>query len=312
MSPQWTIVVLTVIALLTIMGLYVFMTPHVCDAVLYHNEDGSFSAQPSGRWFPDMNAFQQWWSVEHKDCKLPILKDSKNIIVKEPSPEQTYATTPIDKVEDYEFSRVFGYEQNGRMVVPPQDFNRILNKRAFDWADRPLSSDERRDTYAGLKEGFTTTGELTSIGMDEVAREALAREAVARYGERRKEREDQCDREDKEEREIAALVAKAYSSDPEYEPVLTKVGMNHWEVNELRPIAPHMRKEDPEDNRIIDTSNDSVNIHYKYSQEENSSAIDPYFPNKSEYKKNKDDPYLGYVPGLERMFGPTFDNVKWY
>ena len=305
--------------------MYRFMAPHVCDAILYRNDDGSISAEPSGRWFPDMKAFQQWWSVEHKDCKLPLLKDSKNrVILKEPSPEQTYATTPIDKVDDYEFSRVFGYEDNGRMVVPPQDFNRILNKRAFDWADRPLSSDERRETYAGLKEGFTTTGELTSLGMDDVAREAATRygsltsagkrppRSNAGYGERRKKRDKYCDREDKEEKEVAAMVALAYSTDPEYEPVLTKVGPHHWEVNELRPIAPHMQKEDPEDNRIIDTSNSSVNIDYKYRQEENSAAVDPYFPGKQGCKKNTSDPYQGYVPGLERMFGPTFDNVKWY
>lgn len=308
MSPLWTGLALAVIAVLTIMVMYRFMAPHVCDAILYRNEDGSISAQPSGRWFPDMKAFQQWWSMEHKDCKIPLLKDSKNrVILKEPSPEQTYATTPIDKVDDYEFSRVFGYEHNGRMVVPPQDFDRILNKRAFDWADRPLSSDERRETYAGLKEGFTTTGELTSLGMDEVVREA-----TARYGERRKEKDERCHRESREDREVAAMVAKAYSTDPEYEPVLTKVGPHHWEVNELRPIVPHMRKEDPEDNRIIDTSNSSVNIDYKYRQEENSAAVDPYFPGKQGCKKNNDDPYQGYVPGLERMFGPTFDNVKWY
>jgi hypothetical protein len=89
-----------------------------------------------------------------------------------------------------------------------------------------------------------------------------------------------------------------------------------------------MAEEDPDDNRIVDTANDAVDIGFEYRQKEVvDHAIDPYFPehdrayNESNQKPNhkanhkakpKSDPYNGYVPGLERMFGPTFDHVKWY
>jgi hypothetical protein len=281
-------------------------------------EDGSVKLHPSGRWFPDMNAFQQWWAIEHRDCKLPIMKGHKKYeVLEEPHDEQTFAKTPINKVDDYEFSRVFGYERNGRMEIPRQNFNVLLNKRAFDWADRPMTSDERRAKYAGLNEGFTAAGELKSMDMDDVAREA-----AARYGERTKEKDERCHRESREDREVAAMVAKAYSSDTEYEPVITKVGPHHWEVNELKPLHSNMGDHaEPGDNRVVNTANDAVDIAFEYRQKEAiDHAIDPYFPdhnriyNEGAQKHHipNGDPYNGYVPGLERMFGPTFDHVKWY
>jgi hypothetical protein len=313
-----SLVIILAIAVATIGVLYMFMNskPHVCDAIIYRERDGSVKLQPSGRWFPDMNAFKRWWSVEHKECKLPVLKGAtkKHEVMENESDEQTYAKTPINKVDDYEFSRIFGYERNGRMEIPRQNFNIILNKRAFDWADRPLSSDERRAKYAGLTEGFTANGDLMSANIEDIAREA-----VARYGEHRKEREarDACNRESREDRKVAEMVANAYSSDSEYEPVITKVGPHHWEVNELKPVAPNMLVENPQDNRVVNTANDAVDIAFEYRQKEAIDfAIDPYFPENqrpfSEPTKPSGDPYKGYVPGLERMFGPTLDHAKWY
>lgn len=305
---------LLLVSALTIIVVYVFMTPHKCDAIIHRAEDGSLTLHPSGNWFPDMNAFQQWWATEHRNCPLPVMKGAKSReVLEREGDEQTYAKTPINKVDDYEFSRVFGYERAGRMEIPRQNFNIILNKRAFDWADKPMSSDERRQKYAGLTEGFTAAGELTSVDMDDVAREA-----AARYGEHSKEKEERCNRLSREDREVAAMVAKAYSNDPEYEPVVTKVGPHHWEVNELKPIVPQMAKEDPDDNRVVNTANDAVDIGFEYRQKEAvNHAIDPYFPDHNRVSEDKtpkksSDPYNGYVPGLERMFGPTFDHVKWY
>jgi hypothetical protein len=43
----------------------------------------------------------------------------------------------------------------------------------------------------------------------------------------------------REEKEVQKLVQQAYRDDPEYEPVLTRVGEHQWEVNELRPRGPY-------------------------------------------------------------------------
>ena len=67
----------------------------------------------------------------------------------------------------------------------------------------------------------------------------------------------------------------------------------------------------------MNTANDAVDIAFEYRQAEDvNHAIDPYFPERdrpfTEPKKHSADPYNGSVPGMERMFGPTFDHIKWY
>jgi hypothetical protein len=247
--------------------------------------------------------------------------------------EQTYAKTPINKVDDYELSRIVGYERNGHMIMPRENYNMILEQRTFDWADRPMTSDERRDSYQGLSEGFTAAGDLMSEkavmskgGMDP------AREAAARYGERRSsQNEDDIEcKIGREAREVAGMVAHAYESDPNWEPVITKVGANHWEVNELKPRRRvGIESDEVVDERVVDTNNDAVDVRFRYREKPVvEDAIDPYFggigpantaitssgagnlPSASD--RYSTDPFMGPVPGMERMFGPTFDHKKWY
>jgi hypothetical protein len=310
---------------------YLWPAPVVCPKEIIRNDDGSLTLKPTGQVFPDMNTFQQWFhssgAVNH--CPLPVLQGDYKVSVPVEGgwgTEQTYATTPIYKVDDYEFSRVFGYERAGHMDIPPQDFNLILEKRAFDWADRPVTSDERRTTYAGLKEGFTASGELKSERLSPDSRtagtaEQLVREAVARYGSGRLSEADEAVKckISREAREVADMVAKSYESDPDWEPVVTQVGANHWEVTELKPRHRRGVVEEVVNDSVVNTANDAVDIQYRYPQNEaNREAIDPFFtglgslPFDVETKGRGGDPFYGPVPGMERMMGPTFDHKRWY
>jgi hypothetical protein len=319
---------------------YVLFSPadNGCPKSLVRRKDGSLQLD-EGQVFPDMNAFQQWWhapgGAAKKGCPLPILSGAREVEVmhQEDENEQMWAKTPIYKVDDYEFSRVFGIERNGHMDVPRQNFNMILNERLFDWADKPMSSDERRSKYRGLTEGFTATGDLKSIVMGEPSAEDLVKEATSRYGERRhldprhprnpskKHHEGNEDEEDidchlsREAKEVAAMVAKSYENDPNFEPVVTKVGPHQWEVNELKPRRRHGEvKEEKVDERVVNTDNDAVDVHFKYRENKIvEDAIDPYFPESwGQNERKSSDPYYGPVPNMERMFGPTFDRTEWY
>lgn len=326
-SEDW----MKIIAALAVLALIVYVAwpaapISFCPKTLRRDTDGSLRLE-SGQYFPDMNAFQQWWSSDRKyaNCSLPVLTGAKKhaIMRDEDRNEQTYAKTPIYKVDDYEFSRIFGFERNGRMEVPRQEQNLIINQRQFDWPDKPYSSDERRAKYKELHEGFA--GEMTdlkAVVMAEPSAQDLVLEATQRYGEGRREREVEIDSECKisrEEREVADLVAKAYGGDKDYEPVVTKVGPHNWEVNELKPLHRKQPYEqiDPANNRVVDTGNDATDIAFEYREKETvNSAIDPYFtgdlPSYSAKSDKMTDPYRGPVPGLERMFGPTFDQKNWY
>lgn len=348
----------------------------VCPTELYRRMDGSLELRPTGQTFTDMNAFQQWWhapgglraSPATSGCPLPLLTGAREVpVLTGPSgAEQTYAKTPIYKVDDYELSRIVGYERDGHMIMPRENYNLILEQRTFDWADRPMTSDERRGKYQGLSEGFTANGELktatvrsgySSLGTSEgVTAEGdlkstkaavkvegfvgsagsmdAAREAAARYGERRRSQADddiEC-KIGREAREVAGMVASAYESDPNWEPVVTKVGPHHWEVNELKPRRRYGEIDETVEERVVDTNNDAVDVQFRFREKPVvEDAIDPYFggfpsgessitssaargfgglPFASD--RYSTDPFMGPVPGMERMFGPTFDQKKWY
>jgi hypothetical protein len=328
------IAVLVALAISVVIA-YMLFSPadNGCPKSLVRRKDGSLQLD-EGQVFPDMNAFQQWWHAAKKGCPLPILSGAREVEVmhQEDENEQMWAKTPIYKVDDYEFSRVFGIERNGHMDVPRQNFNMILNERLFDWADKPMSSDERRSKYRGLTEGFTATGDLKSIVMGEPSAEDLVKEATSRYGERRHldprhprnpihhEGNEDDDEEDidchlsREAKEVAAMVAKSYEHDPNYEPVVTKVGPHQWEVNELKPRRRHGVVDEKVDERVVNTDNDAVDVHFKYRENKIvEDAIDPYFPESwGQNERKSSDPYYGPVPNMERMFGPTFDRTEWY
>jgi len=312
-SSMWILVGSFVALVAVIVLLYNIWPSTACPRQLTQQEDGSLKAP--GHTFPDMNAFQQWFSTS--GCPLPILTGPVSVMQDNDLHEETYAKTPINKVDDYEFSRVFGNERNGRMVIPRQNFNVILENRTFDWADKPMSSDERRSKYRGLQEGFTATGELKS----EMMTVDPAREAAARFGEHRGSASiDDIDcKLSREAKEVAGLVAKAYENDPNWEPVVTRVGANNWEVNELKP----RRRDDAGpvvEERIVNTADDRVDVEFRYKEKQiTDAAIDPYFPVngsnipfESERLNQTKDAFYGPVPGLERMFGPTFDQSHWY
>lgn len=332
MNPSAVIGLLFVLAVVVVVT-YITVggrSAAICPSELHRRGDGSLELRPTGQTFHDMNAFQQWWHAPGGQatmgCPLPLLTGAREVSVMEEDRfpgEQTYAKTPINKVDDYEFSRVFGYERGGHMVVPRQDFNRILGERAFDWADRPLSSDERRDKYMGLREGFTASGDLKSekkvAGAEGfVGSMDPAREAAARYGEKRRKIGDEdleC-KISREAREVGEMVARAYDSDPNWEPVVTKVGPHHWEVNELKPRRRYGDIDETVEERVVDTANDAVDVRFKYREKSvTDDAIDPYFGVGSlsfESDRYSSDPFMGPVPGMERMFGPTFETKRWY
>ena len=328
-SPLMIVSILCLLAVAVMVG-YMIFGSNGCPTEIIRLADGTLQIQPSGQIFPDMNSFQQWWhgNGDVRRCALPILKGAREVEVlerPEDGNEQLWAKTPINKVDDYEFSRIFGYERNGRMEVPRQNFNLILDKRSFDWPTLPYSSDERQAKYGQIVEGFTADGDLKSIVFSEPTATEIAREATARYGERTVPVEEQDPDLDchlsREAKEVAAMVAKAYESDPNYEPIVTKVGPHQWEVNELRPLR---RKQDneyytpPVDERVVDMASDAVDIRFNNREAiVVKDAIDPYFPEDwastgGINDRQLRDPYYGPVPNMERMFGPTFDHEEWY
>ena len=247
--------------------------PPTCPTELHTYPDGRIVLKSTGKTFEDMNAFQEWWNTSEfkNNCPLPVLsgKGGRNTDTHDipPENEKTYATTPINKVDDYEFTRIFGNENK-------DDYNTILFDRTQDWVNKPYSSEERQQIAGRVPSIETFTGDASPQVMD--------------------------------------IVLKAYSSEPDYEPVVTQVGVNQWEVNELKPKRS--------ESDYVDTSIPIMDTPHKQNNSNNSNIdvsfksltadadIDPYFSGLS---GSATDPFYGSVPGMERMFGPTFDTTNW-
>jgi hypothetical protein len=305
--------VFLVIAALLVAGVYFFWSAPVrntegCPVELHRQGNGKLVLMPTGQTFADMNEFQQWWhsSPDARRCPIPLLTGAFEMDVLAadgtmPGGEQLWATTPIYKADDYEFSRIFGYEKGGRMVVPRQNFNLILEQRSFDWPDKPLSSDERKGKYMGLVEMFSAEGSVVKQANSSVVNRATTVEdARARYGEQGEDQDFEC-KMSREAREVAKLVERAYASDPDYEPVVTKVGANHWEVTELKPRRRTATPTPVEfDERVVNTANQAVDVKFKYR--EDGVVNESLFP-----------AMWSGVPGqrVEMPFPPTADRIDW-
>lgn len=306
----------------------------VCPKEIHRKEDGSLALYPTGQVFKDMNDFQQYFNSSGliRSCALPRLTGARevNVLINPDrpmqGPEETYAKTPINKVDDFEFSRIFGIERGDEMVIPRQNFNKIISDRAFDKVNMPVSADARKDSYRGLVEGFTAAGDLTSDASESYG--SSSHEAAARYNEVIEDEPDKDCKISREEKKIARMVAKAYENDPNFDPVVVRTGANNWEVTELIPKRRGAEREVIVEEQILDPKREAVDIKFRYPSEEGGRGrrdmIDPFFPPEGDrgngWGRHRDDgpdhraerdPYYGYVPGLERPFGPTLDHFSW-
>jgi hypothetical protein len=238
--------------------------------------------------------------------------------------ETTSAKTPINKLDDYEYTRVFQSEKAARMAAGPTP---PITSHILDWAKLPFNSEER----AAAEDSFIT-GRMEGGFRDPKSgvffNLAESKEVLPPDVEAAKQREQRVLSSyqptaiskhivDSETEAVGKLVHDVYASDPAWEPVITKVDENKYEVTELRP-KPRMEKyEDSQaislataEERGIAMPPPTLDIHDRLQD-------DPYFDksgvgdrNNSRYWNYND--FKQWTPGLERMFAPTDSNREWH
>lgn len=239
--------------------------------------------------------------------------------------ELTSAVTPINKLDDYELSRIAGLENRSRNDKDATSAK--LGENVFDWAKMPFNAAERaerEDTFMagqtedGWRDPKTGVFFKSAEGADMLPPDAEAeamREAklLASY----KPTEITRHVVDNETDEVAKLVNGMYANDKRWEPVITKTGENSWEVTELRP-RPH-RETYAEAQAITLATAEASGIMQPSVKLDifNRLEGDPYF-DKSGVADKKNDRFWTYsdfnkwTPGLERMFAPTAATREWY
>jgi hypothetical protein len=175
-----------------------------------------------------------------------------------PGQEMTSATTPIKKLDDYEYTRVFKTESPLRTGLTPETKNDMLSKYVLDWAKLPFNSEDRAakedEFVAGRMEGgfrdpasgvfFNNISNPHIVNPAEEAARLREQAILAQY----QPTDVSTHIIDSDTAAVAKLVNDVYATDPNWEPVVARTDENKWEVRELRPKA---RKELWEDAQTL-------------------------------------------------------------
>ena len=255
------------------------------------------------------------------------MQDATRAVYESDNTEMTSAKTKIDKLDDYEYSRVVQTESGSRNNLSRAVKNELMEKYNLDWANLPFNNAERaaaedefvagrletamRDPKTGVY--FKNMEGGTLLPPDEEAEKMREAKILSAY----RPTELSKHTVDNKTETVARLVNEMYSSDKNWEPVVTKTGENKWEVTELRPKP---QKESWEDAQTMSLATaEAKGLAHPPAQLDIMDRLsdDPYF-DKSGVGDRANNKFWNYkdfnkwTPGLERMFAPTMDNREWY
>ncbi len=241
--------------------------------------------------------------------------------------EQTSARTPVNKLDDYEYTRVFETERGGRNTLSKASKNELLENRILDWAALPFNSEERarnedefiagrmRDGFQEPKSGifFNNVEGKTLEPPDIDAKKAREQKILSSYQPTDISKHVM----DSQTEVVANIVNKMYAEDKSWEPVVTQVGENQWEVTELRPKPRKERFAQEATQELSMMEAKELVVPPPVVDIDDRIRGDPYFDKSGVGDRDNNrlwnyKEFNKWTPGLERMFAPTADNKAWY
>jgi hypothetical protein len=327
-----------------------------CPLSAERKDDGKIHVQPQNQKFDTMGDYVAWLSslsAAGSMCVPPYVKGpreveviqggspspgdremgttgkqvaqqntSQNLFTRQVEGENTYAKTPINKLDDYEYTRIFQNENSPRSELSKTTVNSLMAKNQWDWSKLPFNSEARADAETEFVAGrldsaqrdpktgvfFKNVEGMTVVPPDEDAAAIREKAAMKAY-----EPAPATALMEHNVDDVAAMVKKMYAEDPNWEPVVEKVGDNEYRVSELRPKA---RKEKYAENQdmTIERAKEGGLIQAQVDVE--GGRQDPYFDKQGvlDYSNDRFWEYKDFkkwTPGLERMFAPTLDTTNW-
>ena len=310
-----------------------------CPSRAQYTSSGFIVAEPGGKVFTSLDSYKEWYKYlgsRGQECSFvtpsrdeSLVKHTKakdvDVLTEE---ENTYALTPINKLDDFEFSRVFTVEKEQRNQLERTTVDALTARRQFDWSQLPFNSQARADNEQPMNqdrlEGFT--GTVTEPFFQAIAGDSMAPQDLQELDERErailqqyspKKTEDLMEHETDD---VQTLVKKLYETDPDWEPVVEKVNKGEFQVTKL---IPKRKKQDEQyDDERIPTvaeaihNGDAIGVPQVTPRMEVSGMQDPFFDKKGVVDYEGDhffryENFAKWTPGLERMFAPTLDQNDW-
>ena len=257
------------------------------------------------------------------DCQIDKSEDQQAIIT---PPEMPYETNPIQSVDDYEYSLVFGNE--GNREASRKQISDAMFRYPLDWSVQPPSSavfqqgmeafenQQRQDADPNkppmdLRQFDSISGKnMMPPDMDAI--DAEERKELAMYSpERLEEDKEGCKKESQFER-VQNLVKKIYDKRGEVAVIKpSRQGKDVWEITEVfKKNEPIVWEDDvPEPSRAELRGEQTIQV--PKTVNDLAAGLDPFFEPRPTTRMNKND-YTKWTPGLERMFAPTYPQQQWY
>ena len=328
-----------------------------CPLSAERKSDGKIHVQPQNRTFDTMADYVGWLSsltaagsmcvppyvkgprevdvVQNSTSPTPNDRDigpsgkqlaqqtpQRNVFTSQVEGENTYAKTPVNKLDDYEYTRIFQNENSPRSELSRTTVNSLMAKNQFDWSKLPFNSENRasaenefvagrmdeagRDPKTGVFfKGITGSSVLPP---DEDAAQIREKALLQNY-----KASEATDLLQHKIDDVAVMVKKMYAEDPNWEPVVEKIGDNEYRVSELRP-KPRKEKYAEDQDMTIERAKDTGMI--SADVEVTGGRDDPYFDKQGvlDYSNDRFWEYKDFrkwTPGLERMFAPTLETTNW-
>ena len=327
-----------------------------CPITAVRGPDGSITVQPGGKKFGTLSSYVDYLTslyAKGSKCIPPMVTSNKEPVpgiiggqgnsVEPPSAfnlqgatrdvlstdlhnEMTSAKTPINKLDDYEYDRVDQVERGNRNKISTASKNELMEKHRLDWATLPFNSEDRakqEDTFtAGRMESmhkdpesgvFFSKAEGTDVEPPDVEAQKLREQKLlAAYKPTAVSKHEI----DTESQAVARLVSGIYKEDPNWEPVINKVGENKWEVTELRAKPRTEKWEEAQTQTLAMAEANGKSIPPPSIDINDRIRGDPYFDKGGLGDRDNNrfwnyNDFRKWTPGLERMFAPTMENKDW-
>jgi hypothetical protein len=242
--------------------------------------------------------------------------------------DRAYATSPINKLDDYEYDVVFANE--GSRAASKREISDAMSRYPLSWTARPPSDEEfqnyreafidaseRKMTDAPaaamqIQEKYAAVSGDNMVPPDTTAQEMEERAILAMYNPEEPVKLKEYEIQPTLER-VKDLVTKIYDKRGLIADVeRSKQGQNVFEIVEARPKDEKIVWEDEKPTDVERAQlRGEQQITVPTTVNDIAAGLDPFFEPRIGVRMDRND-YTRWTPGLERQFAPTYSQKSWF
>lgn len=287
----------------------------IADIIQVHDISGN-KISKHARGVPVDASGSPIWLNENQ--KARDTKETK-VLFLEDNIQKPYTQTPIQNVDDYEYSMIFKNEGDRAMTKKTRDF--LMSQYPKDWSVQPPSSDLFQQGLQAYNEGFEDAPRPPTKRYDSINGTAMAPPDQA--AQERREQEILNTYVPKDPQSLTtysaddaqALIEKIYTAKG-LKATYKQTGDNQFQIISTTPLDKVITyEEDPAAPLEAPTSKGPVAAAGEETivvpEIHPTGGLDPFYTPGEQTRDGRWN-YTQFTPGLERMFAPTEPMSKWY